>query len=87
MSNKHPQEDLLVEDAGIHVSKRTRVAHTKTFYDMISNLALPCPCNLAEIPLFVTGTSSSGEKVLLPIGIYAYATAPLSGPQLHLCQH
>jgi hypothetical protein len=40
MSNKHPQEDLLVEDAEIHVSTRTRVAHTKTFYDMISSLSL-----------------------------------------------
>jgi hypothetical protein len=60
----------------MHVSKQTRVAHTKTFYDMISNLALHCPCNLAETPLFVTGTSASGEKVLMPIGVHAYATSP-----------
>jgi hypothetical protein len=59
MSEKHPQDDLLVEKAERHVSKRIRVAHTKTFYDMISNLDLPLPCNLAEVPLFVTGTSAS----------------------------
>jgi hypothetical protein len=49
---------------------------------MISSLDLPLPCNLAEVPLFVTGTSASGDKVLVPIGIHAYATAPLCEPHL-----
>jgi hypothetical protein len=72
----HSQEGLLQTEAEQRVSKRARLALRRPFGILSSIL----PCDLSTIKMVVTGRTSEGAKVLLPLAIHICAVTPLNGP-------
>jgi hypothetical protein len=61
-----PQEDFVRIEAEQRVSKLASVAHTTTFWEIVSNFTLTYPCDFSTLEIVVTGRTAEGAKVLFP---------------------